>query len=266
MLIFLMRKYYHLIIILFILSSCTEIKKTVPLSDSSGQKIYIMRPIQLRFDEQIKTQVIVVIDVFRAFTTAAYVLDHNPVTYILASDSAVVSRLISNFNNPVLIGKSEKGANLIYDVPNSPTRVQDITIVGKNVLHRTAAGASGILLAKEANIVLAAGFINASATAEYIKTLPNTEIIIIPMGHEGNTPSLEDNICAEYIKALIHGKKLELIKFLPILQEGSGKYFFSQDQWQYPKEDFFRCLEVDRFNFIIKATIMNDYAILTRGH
>ncbi|WP_341760885.1 2-phosphosulfolactate phosphatase [Candidatus Tisiphia endosymbiont of Thecophora atra] len=259
-------KQYHYLVIIILFSGCTHKKKMTSLCDSGCQKIYIIAPTQLRFNKKHQIQVVVIIDVFRAFTTAAYVLDRNPTIYMLAKESTIISRLATNFNNPLLIGKSEKGVDLIYDIPNSPTRVRAVTIAGRSVLHRTEAGAWGVLLAKEADIILAAGFVNAGATAEYIKTLSNAKVIIIPMGHEGTTPSLEDNVCAEYIKDLINGKKTNLTKFLSILRESSGKYFFSQDQWQYPKEDFFRCLKIDHFNFIIKATIMDNYAILTRGN
>jgi 2-phosphosulfolactate phosphatase len=121
------------------------------------------------------------------------------------------------------------------------------------------------LLAKDtADLVLAVSFVNADATVNYIQTLAYPKITIIPMGHEGLTPSLEDNICAQYIEALINGKKVKLTQFLPALKNGPGRYFFSKDQWQYPSEDFTRCLEVGRFNFVIRALIMDNYAILTR--
>jgi 2-phosphosulfolactate phosphatase len=210
--------------------------------------------------------VAVIIDVFRACTTAAYILSHNPKIYILANKSGTIERLISNFQNPLLVGKPEKGVNVAYHIPNSPTRTEEVMVSGRYVLHRTAAGANGMMLAGSSDILLAAGFMNASATARYIKNMKNVEVIIIPMGHEGIRPSLEDNLCATYLKELIGGKKPKIDTFIPILQKGAGKYFFSTDQYQYPEADFFRCLEIDRFNFVIKANVIEDYAILTRIH
>lgn len=184
---------------------------------------------------------------------------------MLAKKSDVISKLSANFTNPLLVGKSEKGSILAYNIPNSPTRVESVDIKHRSVLHRTEAGAGGIISVNQpgGGIILAASFVNAGATAKYIKALPNAKVTIIPMGHEGTNPSLEDNICAEYIKALINGKKINLAKFLPVIKNDSGKYFFSRDQWQYPKEDFFKCLEIDHFDFIIKANVIDDYAILT---
>ncbi len=211
-----------------------------------------------------EVNVAVVIDAFRAFATASYVLEQHPATYILTTKSTVVSRLASNLSNPLLIGKPEIGADLTYDIPNSPTRVKGLNIKDRNVLHRTEAGAKGVLLAHDADIILAVGFINADATVQYIKTLTNPKVNIVPMGHEAKTPSLEDDACAQYINALLHDQKLNLTQYHTALREGPGSYFFSDDQWQYPRKDFVRCLKVGRFNFAIQAEVRDDYAILRR--
>lgn len=206
----------------------------------------------------------VVIDVFRAFSTASYILKHNPSIYVLTNKSRIIARLAKQFNNSVLIGKPEIGETVKYDIPNSPTRAQEIEIANRPILHRTEAGATGILNAlkqQHINIVLAAGFVNAHATATYIR---NSNFTIMPMGHEATTPSLEDDACANYIDALTKNKKMELNPLIPIIRKKSGKYFFGNDQWQYPQEDFEFCLSTRKFNFIIKAELVEDYAVLKR--
>lgn len=208
-------------------------------------------------------KVTIVIDVFRAFTTASYILDGKPAAYMLTEKQSVVSQLAAKHINPLIIGKPEKGLDgRIYHIPNSPTRLLELEIANRDIIHRTAAGAKGILFAKDADVILAAGFINAAATANYVKGLTNAEVTILPMGHEGETPSQEDDLCAKYIEALINEKTIEIDTLG--LREGPGSYFFSEDQWQYPQEDFQRCIEIDRFNFVIQASIHDGYAILTR--
>ncbi len=209
-------------------------------------------------------RVTIIIDAFRAFTTACYVLEKKPASYILTTKSSVIAQLFSQMTEAVTIGKAEKGADFAYTISNSPTRVLETDIAGRNVLHRTAAGAKGILLAKNTDIVLAAGFVNAEATARYIKELNYEHIEIMPMGHEGETPSAEDDLCATYIQTLINGKEMALTAFIPQLREGPGRYFFTGDQKQYPQEDFERCLETGRFNFAIQAILKGDYALLKR--
>lgn len=206
----------------------------------------------------------VVIDVFRAFTTACYVLERSPTSYKLTTESSVISRLALEVIHPLTIGKAEKDAHYVYTIPNSPTRLKEVAVKNRDVLHRTAAGAKGVLLAKDADIVLAASFVNAEATARYIRRLNHPHVTYIPMGHEGTTSSLEDEVCALAIKAIVNGGKFDISPFKTQLREGSGHYFFSEDQSQYPKKDFERCLKMNRFNFAIRAILKDDYAILTR--
>jgi 2-phosphosulfolactate phosphatase len=209
-----------------------------------------------------KPKVIVIVDAFRAFATASYVLERKPQQYIYVTKSSVLTKLASNFSNPLFIGKNEIGENINYNIPNSPTRVTEVEVTGRVVMHRTEAGAKGILEATDADVVLAAAFVNASATARYIRRLSEPKVTIIPMGHEAIKPSIEDDICAQYIQFLINGKPFDLKPFIPELKKGPGKYFFAKDQWQYPREDFKRCLETNRFNFAIRAELCEDYALL----
>lgn len=227
------------------------------------RKIYKLDFTVLEKTNSKHVNVAIVIDVFRAFSTASYVLKQQPNNYIFTTKSSIISKLMINFPQPFIIGKAEKGSTLTYNIPNSPTRVQEIDLTGRNVFHRTEAGAKGIISARNADIILATGFVNAVATVQYIKSLQNTKIFIFPMGHEATSPSLEDNLCAEYIKSLLNDKKMNLYPFMKKIKKNSGKYFFSDDQWQYPYDDFKRCLEIDdKFNFAIQATVQDDYAIL----
>lgn len=210
--------------------------------------------------------IIIVIDVFRAFTTACYILARSPMRYYIATKSVNISKIASRYPNPVLIGKPEKNNDLVYHIPNSPTRTKQILIENKTILHRTEAGAKGILQALEdpCHLVFAASFVNADATVQYIKKLNIKNIQLLPMGHEATTPSLEDDICAEYIDSKLRGKELSIKKFLPTFREEAGKYFFMEDQWQYPQEDFTLCLRLNQFNFAIQALPRDDHALLKR--
>jgi len=209
-------------------------------------------------------QVTVIVDVFRAFATASYVLDRYPCRYIYTTKSSVLSRLSLQYSDALFIGKNEIGADVYYHIPNSPTRVTEVNVSKRTIFHRTEAGAKGILSATGVDIILGASFVNAKATVAYIQSLCAPKVTIVPMGHEAMDPSLEDNLCAQYIHALLRHKPFDIAPFISDLQQGPGQCFFGKDQWQYPEEDFKRCLEVDRFHFAIRANLCGDYAQLTR--
>jgi 2-phosphosulfolactate phosphatase len=203
--------------------------------------------------------VTVVIDAFRAFATAAYILHQWPREYLLTSTSASAGRLAAGDPNALLVGKPEIGARIAYDIPNSPTRVVETRIAGRRVVHRTEAGARGVLAAS--GIVLVAGFVNARATAAWLRRT-RAHVRLRPMGYEAASPTLEDDLCAAYIESLLIGRPFDLSPHRQALRDGPGRYFFGEDQWQYPREDFERCLELDRFDFVIQAEVRGDHARL----
>ncbi|MGI2298387.1 2-phosphosulfolactate phosphatase [Candidatus Cardinium hertigii] len=96
---------YYIIIILWLIGSFSDVKKYFK-SYRSSPTVHIIQPDQWDtfHKKREKIRIVVIIDVFRACTTAAYVLNHNPETYILASKSYIIERLASNFENPLLIG------------------------------------------------------------------------------------------------------------------------------------------------------------------
>lgn len=205
--------------------------------------------------------VLVVIDTFRAATTACHILRQEPSEYLIVADSRVTRRLAAERPDAVLVGKPEIGSDQAYDVPNSPTRVDALDLAGRSVIHRTTAGTSGVLRAG-GQLVLLAGFVNASATA---KLLDRRAYTLVPMGHEGTTPSLEDDLAAVCIRARMERRQFDLAPHRHALQQGAGRYFFDEDQAQYPEADFDRCLAVDAFDFAVLAEVFGDYARLSRA-
>lgn len=209
-------------------------------------------------------RITIVIDVFRAFTTACYILERHPASYYYSYSCNVIKKLMLQSVNPLLIGKPEKGSKLIYHIPNSPTHVSKEKIENREIIHRSESGSRGILFSRNADLVLATGLVNAKATVDYIETFKNSIVTILPMGHEAIHSSLEDEICAQYLLASMSSKCFDTTKYTLEILSGPGKYFFSNDQNQYPKEDFARCLELNKFNFAIQAQLYSSYAILKR--
>ena len=203
-----------------------------------------------------------IIDVFRAFSTAAVILKAQPRKYVLANKCATIRELVSSSSSSsILVGKPEENSTLQYTIPNSPTLAAELALTNHGVYHRTAAGATGVLASKKADVVLCVGFNNLQATANYIKRLGDYSLVIKPMGHEANTATLEDDLCAEYLDELLKHSCVDFHLPIQELKSDSGKYFF-QNNPEYPEEDFARCLRVNSHNFAIRADVREAYAHL----
>lgn len=211
------------------------------------------------------TGVVVIIDVFRASTTTCYVMSQSPTDYFLVGDSITVAQLKKADSQAFLIGKPEGGLEPQYDIPNSPTLSLHHDLSTRVVVHRTAAGARGVLNALRADEVLVAGFVNVGATVTYIQNQKSSVVSLVCMGHEGTLPAPEDELCAEFFMARLKGGEgVADRERIHTLRLTSGAYFFGEAQGEYPTADFERCLEIDRFAFAVRAEQIGSYARLRK--
>lgn len=208
-----------------------------------------------------KQTIHVIVDVFRAFSTACVILEKKPKRYILTNKCDTIVQIISKTEKNILVGKPGIGSKLKYDVPNSPSLVEKLTIHRSYVYHRTAAGATGVIQSNKDDITLCMSFNNIDATANYIKTFNSVDLHIKPMGHEANNPTIEDNLCADMLKNRIYTNCLNSSLPIEYIKKTTGMYFFTDDK-EYPQEDFSRCLEINSHMFAIKAEIKEGYALL----
>ena len=93
----------------------------------------------------------VIIDVFRAFSTACYVVRNGARQIIPVGDVDLAYQLKQQNPNYVLMGE-RKGKKLPgFDYGNSPTEIQSIDFSGKTVIQTTSAGTQGFANAKDAD-------------------------------------------------------------------------------------------------------------------
>jgi len=153
----------------------------------------------------------------------------------------------------VLIGERHGKKCEGFDFGNSPSTVLPELVKGKNILHTTSAGTQGIVNATKATEIITGSLVNAKAVAEYIKKKNPETVSLVCMGNAGVRPAAEDELCAEYIKSLVEGVELpEFEQRVADLQYYGGEHFFDETRQEiYPKEDFFMCIQYDKFPFVI---------------
>ncbi|MGA7427403.1 MAG: 2-phosphosulfolactate phosphatase, partial [Rhodoplanes sp.] len=148
-----------------------------------------------------------IIDVLRAFTTAAAVLANGASRIIMVGDVTEAMKLRDAGLGQVCIGEVGGRAPPGFDFGNSPFEVCDTSFAGKTVIQRTSAGTQGIVAAaRHAQVLYAASLVTATATARALLSHRADRISLVAMGSEGIARSDEDELCALHLRNLLEGR------------------------------------------------------------
>jgi len=203
----------------------------------------------------------VIIDVFRAFSTACYVFGNGAEKIIPLADIDTAYRLKKENPDFLLIGERNGKKPQGFDYGNSPSEIEKVDFTNKTVIQTTSAGTQGIANATAADEIISGGFVNVQATIDYIKKSKNKKVSLVAMGGKFSTViNDEDVLCAEYIKNNIENKENNFLKIMDRLRRSRSaqKFFDAAKDWA-PESDFDLCLALDKFNFILKVEPCDKY-------
>ena len=196
----------------------------------------------------------VVIDVFRAMTVEAYVMQNGAKDLLPMGDLDATYAYCEAHPGTILMG--ERGGKCCpgFDYGNSPSAVEHVDFTGKTVVHNTSAGTQGVTLAEHADEILLGSLVTAKAIARYIMKSSAEEVSLVCMGLGGLEPTREDTLCAEYIKSIIEGDPIDLAPGIAECKATSGAKFFDPlRQEVFPERDFHLSVEADRFDFVLRV-------------
>ncbi|SHF54932.1 2-phosphosulfolactate phosphatase [Mariniphaga anaerophila] len=221
--------------------------------------------LQLLEGARAATGLTVVIDVFRAFSTACYVTEKGAEKIIPVGDIEKAYSLKEKHPDFILMGERNEKKPPRFDYGNSPTQLQNTDLKGKTIVHTTSSGTQGIAGAKGASEIITGSFVNAGAIINYIKSKNPKNVSLVCMGYACEFPTDEDTLCAEYIRNALLGQPNNFDNMKKTIWEGSGKRFFEPEKQEWaPKEDFNLCLELNKFNFVLKVEHENNYSYLNK--
>lgn len=205
----------------------------------------------------------VIIDVFRACTTAAYVMN-NGAKKIIATGDLKDSFDLKKHNPEYILMGERKGLKVNgFDYGNSPFEIKEVNFSGKTVVLNTTAGTQGIVLAKNADDIILGNFVCANAIVNYIKKQNPNIVYIVAMGNSGNKTIDEDELLAKYLENSLKGKSTNFEKIKEHLKNyKSAKKFFDPNKPDLPEGDFHCALDLDKFNFIMKVSDRNNLEII----
>ncbi len=200
---------------------------------------------------------VVVIDVLRAFSTAAYAFAAGAEMIFLVR--GVKDALELKAANPGALVMGEIGGIKVegFDFGNSPAEFLNIDLSGKTLIQRTSAGTQGIVRSKQAGTLLAASFCVAGATVRYLQQEASELVTFVITGSGPGAHGDEDRACAQYLETLLRGEQTQPEGFRQrVLLSPSGQNFSNPELPDYLSHDLELCMQVDRFDFamLVKRT------------
>jgi 2-phosphosulfolactate phosphatase len=212
---------------------------------------------------------VVVIDVLRAFTTAAYAFAAGAREILLTSTVEEAFALRARKPDAVLVG--EVGGRPIagFDHGNSPAAIRELDLDGATVILRSSSGTQGVVHAASAQAIWLGSLVVASATARALERAPQP-ITLLAMGspyyiggdtgsdHAGGADGAEDDACADILEHLLRGRAVDRAAIVDrVLASTAARQALDPAiDWMTPS-DLECALDIDRFDFAMPAVREN---------
>ncbi len=195
----------------------------------------------------------VVIDVFRAFTTAAYVMANGALRIHPVATLEEAFALREAHPDWVLMG--ERGGKPVpgFDYGNSPSQVADVDFKGRVVVQSTSAGTQGIVNASGTDEVLPGSFVMADAIVDYVRERSPRVLSLVAMGWSGRERSPEDELLAEYIETRLGGGEPDFGSMVEQIRAHPQGAKFFEARPEFPEADFWCALSLNRFRFCLRV-------------
>ena len=209
---------------------------------------------------------VVIIDVFRAFTTAAIAFDRGATEIVLVAEIDEALELHRRGVGDLLMGEVGGARPDGFDFGNSPHEISQANVAGKTLVQSTRAGTVGVAAASKADTIFLGSFVVAQATVDAVSQEEPEIVSIIAMGDQGVVRSDEDEHCGIYLRNVLEGRQpgFNAVKEL-IMAGGATQKFFDKSQPQFHPEDVTLALEADRYDFAMKIS-REDGLLVARKH
>jgi 2-phosphosulfolactate phosphatase len=203
------------------------------------------------------TGTVAVIDVFRAFTTAAVALANGASRIVMVSTVEEALARSDAGIGQICMGEVRGKAPDEFDFGNSPLEVSAVDFSRKTIIQRTSAGTQGIIAAaNRADRRYAASLVTASATARAILAGSPEGVTLVAMGDNGVNRTDEDEVCALHLRNLLEGRPGDRRAVQRLILAGGevGRFHDPARPHLHP-QDVDIALDLDRFDFAIRVEI-----------
>jgi 2-phosphosulfolactate phosphatase len=194
---------------------------------------------------------VVVIDVLRSFTTAAYVLHAGAREIMLAATPEEARTLVHCSPAALTIGAVPGGFPIEgFDFGNSPAALCNVDLTGYDVALCTAGGVRGVIAAHQAAVLLGGSLVCAAATARVLRRIAPPRVTLLITGVYADRDGDEDIACAEYLAARLRGETPNPAPFERRVRESTfGRRFGNPAYPHLSQADLDLCARADVFDF-----------------
>jgi len=205
---------------------------------------------------------VVVIDVFRAFTTAAVALANGASNIVMVRTVEEALALRESSIGQTCVGEVRGRAPPGFDFGNSPFEISNVDFHGKAIIQRTSAGTQGIVAAGRADRLYAGSLVTAEATVRAILSGSPDQISLVAMGDNGIKRTDEDELCAIHLRNRLEGRPgdPDAIRRL-ILAGGEVRRFYDPSRPYLHPEDVDIALDIDRYDFAVRVNFEDGRAV-----
>ena len=201
---------------------------------------------------------VIVIDVFRAFTTAAIAFSNGATEITLVAEAEDALALHRSGVGDVLMGEVDGKRPPGFDYGNSPYEISGVDLTGKSLVQSTRAGTVGVAAAfdsPQAQTIYLGSLVVAEATVQAALRDKPDLVTIVAMGDQGVARADEDEHCGLYLRNLLEGRRPDpdALRRL-IMAGGATQKFFDDTQPQYHPQDVELALQVNKYPYAMKVS------------
>lgn len=211
--------------------------------------------------------VVVVVDVLRAFTTAAYALAAGASGIWLVGGVDEALALGRELPDALVMGEEQGRRPPGFDLSNSPVAVAQADVAGRELVQRTSAGTQGVIAATAAERLYAASLVCASATAAAVERSRMGAPTYVITGRFPDRPDggTDDLHTAELIERARTGRPLAATATaLAVAQSPEAERTLAVGEGHVHPDDIAYATAVDRFDFAMEVVRIDGRLRLAR--
>jgi 2-phosphosulfolactate phosphatase len=207
---------------------------------------------------------LVVIDVLRAFTTAAYAFARGAreIELVGTLEEAIARR--AQDPSVLLVGEVDGRPVEGFDFGNSPPALFAAELEGRRLVLRSTAGTQGVVGGVNAQTILLGSLVVARATERLVREI-GADVTLLAMGSPKGGIGDEDEVCAELLEARLAGRELDPEEVRRRVRDSRAgqKALDPAIDWITPG-DLELAQEIDRFDFAMRVA-REDGRLLARA-